>query len=220
LQINPEYLRRHYATLSDEALLAIDRDELVAVAQKCYDEEVARRGPLPRKDAEHWTSHHTRVRPLDRLEDQTGSEGDSEISGIDGPEWLEGAACACAFSIQPSNDAAADAGAAREVLEAAGIPCHLAAHELAPIAAQREYRVMVPGKFSLLATSILDREIFNAEIEAEWKTHFAELSSDELRAVEPEVLFGGLLDRIGRVTQAYREEIARRNLESRSASDS
>lgn len=36
--------RRHFDLLSDEALLATSRDELVAVAQQCYDEELAKRG--------------------------------------------------------------------------------------------------------------------------------------------------------------------------------
>jgi hypothetical protein len=199
LQINPEYLRRHYATLSDEALLAIDRDELVAAAQKCYDQELTRRGPLPWKDAERWSSH-TKVRPTDRPEDR------------EAPVWLEEAACAGTFAIQPLNDAESDAADAREVLEAAGIPCHLAAYDLAPTASQREYRLMVPGKLNVLATSVLDKAIFNAEMEAEWKMHFEKLSDDELRAVEPEILLSGLLDRIERVRKAYAGEFARRKL--------
>jgi phosphatidylserine/phosphatidylglycerophosphate/cardiolipin synthase-like enzyme len=40
---DPEYLRRHYASLSDEALLAIDRTELVETAQQSYDDELERR---------------------------------------------------------------------------------------------------------------------------------------------------------------------------------
>src|ERR1022692_3718082 len=44
MQIDPEELRRHYASLSDEGLWKIDRDELVDVAQQCYDEELAQRG--------------------------------------------------------------------------------------------------------------------------------------------------------------------------------
>ena len=40
---DPEYLRRHYASLSDEALLEMDRSELVETAQKCYDDELQRR---------------------------------------------------------------------------------------------------------------------------------------------------------------------------------
>jgi hypothetical protein len=215
LQADPDYLRRHYASLSDEALRAIDRTDLVALAQRCYDEELARRGQTPQKVAERPAPQHTVVRRLDQLDDGEEPEGDTEISGVDRPEWLDEAACACAFPIRPGSDSG-DAGAARQMLEAAGIPCHLVVHEIAPIAAQREYRLMVPGKFSMVAESILDQEIFNADMEAEWKTHFEELSDDELSAVDPEVLFGGLLDRIERVRKAYDEELTRRNLEARS----
>jgi hypothetical protein len=46
MPVDLEYLRRHYASLSDEALLALDRSELVETAQKCYDGEVVRRKPI------------------------------------------------------------------------------------------------------------------------------------------------------------------------------
>lgn len=41
--IDPEYLRKHYAELSDEALMALDRRELEELARVIYDEEVERR---------------------------------------------------------------------------------------------------------------------------------------------------------------------------------
>ena len=40
---DPEYLRHHYASLSDEARLDIDRAELIESAQKSYDDELERR---------------------------------------------------------------------------------------------------------------------------------------------------------------------------------
>jgi len=43
-RIDPEYLSNHYAGLSDEALMAVDRSELVVLAQAVYDGEVQRRG--------------------------------------------------------------------------------------------------------------------------------------------------------------------------------
>ena len=43
-RIDPEYLRKHYAGLSGEALLAVDRGELVDLARAVYDDEVQRRG--------------------------------------------------------------------------------------------------------------------------------------------------------------------------------
>ena len=39
-----EDFRRLYSSLNDEALLAIDRDELVPTAQQVYDAELSTRG--------------------------------------------------------------------------------------------------------------------------------------------------------------------------------
>jgi Putative prokaryotic signal transducing protein len=44
MKADPEDFRRLYSSLNDDALLAIDRDELVPVAQECLDAEVAARG--------------------------------------------------------------------------------------------------------------------------------------------------------------------------------
>jgi len=43
VQIDPEDFKRHYALLTDDALLEIDRDELVDMARTCYDAELAER---------------------------------------------------------------------------------------------------------------------------------------------------------------------------------
>jgi hypothetical protein len=58
----------------------------------------------------------------------------------------------------------------------------------------------------------LERDIFNADFEAEWKTHLETLSDEELRAMTPQSAFCGLFDRVERVTKAYDEEIASRRL--------
>jgi len=44
VDVTAEDFRRHYESLSDEALLEIDTSELVELAQTCHAEEVARRG--------------------------------------------------------------------------------------------------------------------------------------------------------------------------------
>jgi Putative prokaryotic signal transducing protein len=44
LRVDLDDFRRRYAELSDEALLELDRDELVDLARDCYDAELARRG--------------------------------------------------------------------------------------------------------------------------------------------------------------------------------
>ncbi len=43
MNIDPQELERHYASLSDEALLELNREDLVEVAQGCLDRELARR---------------------------------------------------------------------------------------------------------------------------------------------------------------------------------
>jgi hypothetical protein len=73
-----------------------------------------------------------------------------------------------------------------------------------------EYRALVPASLNLKAISVLDKEIFNADLEADWRAHFAALSDEELRALNPEIICAGLLDRVERLTRAYTDEIARR----------
>jgi PhnB protein len=43
MKVTAEDFRHQYADLSDEALLDVDRQELVELARRCYDEELARR---------------------------------------------------------------------------------------------------------------------------------------------------------------------------------
>lgn len=70
--------------------------------------------------------------------------------------------------------------------------------------------VMVPGALLIHATSVLDRDVFNAKQAAEWRTLFADLTDEELSALDPEIFCAGLLDRAARLKRAYREEVARR----------
>jgi len=44
MNIEPEELRHYYASLSDDALMAIDTADLVEIAKRCYDDEVSGRG--------------------------------------------------------------------------------------------------------------------------------------------------------------------------------
>ena len=53
MNVTLDDFRKHFGLLSDAALLETNRDELVEAAQKCYDDEVARRGlhePAPEPD--------------------------------------------------------------------------------------------------------------------------------------------------------------------------
>jgi hypothetical protein len=69
----------------------------------------------------------------------------------------------------------------------------------------------------MLATSVLDRDVFNEEFESLWKTHLEMLTDQELSEADPREVFCGLFDRIERVIGAYRDELARRGLKPRSA---
>ncbi len=75
-----------------------------------------------------------------------------------------------------------------------------------------QWRVVVPGQLNPYAANVLDRDIYNAEFEAEWKTHLEALSNQELRAMNPQVVFCGLVDRLERAKKAYAEELARRRM--------
>jgi hypothetical protein len=69
---------------------------------------------------------------------------------------------------------------------------------------------MVPGTLSLKAISILDRDLFNEEMEESWRAHFDELSDKELRVLHPDDLCAGRLDRAARLKRVYEEALAKR----------
>ena len=222
MELDPEYLRQHYDSLSDEALLAVDRNELVEMAQTILDEEVGRRGLAPRGATRR--THAPRNIPTQMDPSDREAEDDGEPRRADDkPGWLEDAAEAYSFNDLPGRVSAADAEDARDALEAAGIPCYLDLAEISPEQSTapeptHRWRIMVPGKLNLRATSVLEREIFNLEFEAEWKSHLETLSDEDLRAMNPQVAFCGLFDRVERVNRVYDEEFARRGLREESAS--
>ena len=201
---DPQYLRDHYASLSDAALRAINRSELVETAQKCYDDEVRSRKLASRG------GQSTELADSNVEVDEELQVNDEE------PDWLKDASEVLSRADLPGTAPAADLEEARDALETAGIPCHL---ELVEIPKEESsprqthlWRLMVPGNLNLRAMSVLDRDIFNQQFEEEWKTHLEMLSDEELREMKPEVAFCGLFDRVERVTRAYDEEIARRGL--------
>jgi len=192
LQTDLEYLRQHYASLSDEALGAMDRAQLVDAARQCYDLEVAQRKATMRQNTE-W-------KPSALPQEEPG--------------WREDAACVGSFVESSGNDAGPAAEEAGSVLRAAGIPCFIAKQETPPEPAspqKLEYRVMVPGALNLRALSVLDKEIYNPQLEADWRAHFGELSNEELRGLNPDVICAGMQDRMERLKKAWEEEMARRS---------
>jgi hypothetical protein len=191
MPVDVKYLREHYASLSDEALSAIDRTELVNEAQQCYDQEFA------------W-----------RKQSRAAPERPEQVD-LEQPDWLDEAAEVYSRSGHSGSVPANDVLDAEQALEAAGIPCQLELIEeeisTAPAPTHR-WRVMVPGELNVHATSVLEREIFNPEFEAGWKMHLETLSDEELRAMTPQETLCGLFDRVERATTAYEAEIARRGL--------
>ncbi len=203
MKLDSEYLRRHYAELSDEALEEIDRSELVEAARGWYDEEVARRRLAAKSAAA------VELLDLPELEEE---EHDFDPGDGTAPPWLKGAACVCAYVGGHASD---DFAEARDALEAAGVPCFVAVTKLSPEETRHgrdcEYRVLVPGGRNLEALSVLDVQVFNPQVEADWKTHLQELSETELHAISPETICAGFLDRAERLKRAYEDEVARRS---------
>jgi hypothetical protein len=212
MKLDPEYLRQHYSSLSDEALLEVDRAELVEMAQTIFDLEVSRRKLVPAQDI-----RDAQTDPLDEPDDDAAEfDGETYAAGEE-PGWLEEAAEVHSWAVHSATANSADALDARNALEAAGVPCYLHLAEMPPETSLLPYgthrwRLMTPGKLYLRATSILEREIANPEFEAGWKSQLEALSDEELRAMKPQVVFCGLFDRIARVNRVYDEEIARRKL--------
>jgi len=205
MPIDPEYLREQYASFSDEALLQIDRADLIQDAQRIYDEEVARRQLVAGQTGGDASSPEQ-------------AEVDTEFAlDEDDPAWLAEAAEVFSAMVLPGTVPAPEAVTARDALLAAGIPCHLELRELPEDKSSSppptsQWRVLVPGQLNLYAANILDRDIYNEQFEAEWKTLLEAFSNKELRAMNPQVVFCGLVDRLERAKKAYAEELARRKL--------
>jgi hypothetical protein len=204
MQPDPEYLRQHYALLSDEALLEMDRADLVEVAQHLYDHEIARRGLASAGND---------------LQAESVSDSHDDLSyeptpDTERPDWLDDATVAISYNVYPGASGPPPAADACDALRGAGIPCFLdlveMAEESASVEPAGQWRVMVPDKFSFQASGVLDKEIFNAELEENWKAHLEGLSDEDLAETSPRDAFCGLFDRIERVTRAYNEELARR----------
>ena len=195
MQPDPKDLRRHYASLSDEALLALNRDDLTAVAQGCYDEEIASR------------------RLIESGDDASGDEASAANAAGAAVEsdWLESAAVACSFGPQDT----ADLDQACGILEAADVPYQINPRDQEDSQGQpyQMQEVMVPSPWLLLALSILDKEMFNERQEADWRGHLEELSDEDFATIHIEDLTAGMLDRVERLKRIYSDELERRGLE-------
>jgi hypothetical protein len=219
MKADPEIVREHYNSLSDEELLAENRADLVEIAQQYHDAEVSRRGLNAARKVRTADIPAAAPAQLDIPEEEEA--GTEVLSPGQKPEWLADAAEA--YSVYVSHGSFEDprVADASRALEAAGIPCYMELIELTPNekeppSATHRWRLMVPGNLTFRATSIVDRDVLNADFEVGWKAHLEMLSNNELVAMHPKTVFCNLFDRIERATRVYEEEMARRGLKLKS----
>ena len=149
MQIDPEDFKRHYDLLSDDALLEIDRDELVDAARPYYDAELAER-KLALPDVEE-------------IAPSTDQSDDAPGQTEDGPQLV-----ATFLSLDEANFA-------RGLLQSADITCSLENEHGAQWAGSGALRLMVPALAYDRACEILQSEISEedliAQAEAEASDH-------------------------------------------------
>ena len=150
MQIDPEDFKRHYALLSDDALLEIDREELVDAARPYYDAELAdRKLSLPETEESAPT-------------DQGGDPALGQAE--DGPQLV-----GTFLSLE-------DANLARGLLQSADIPCVLENEYMAQRSGNGALRLMVPASAYDRACEILESEISEEDLIAQAE---AEASQDD-----------------------------------------
>ena len=217
MRINPEDLRLHYESLSDDGLLDIDPSDLTSLARGIYEQEIVRRGlhrPPPQDQGDD--SYH---RPLPVLKPGANWDFASQPSVDTGegppPAWLEDAACPWSASIQPSVDYIGTGAEVQNALREAGIPSRIVVkppESETPSTLHSVYCVMVPGDLSARAWSVVERRVFNPKAVEEWRSQLHVFSDEQLRDLNPEDFWGALLDKAEQMKQAYADEMARRNL--------
>jgi Putative prokaryotic signal transducing protein len=137
LEVSRDDFRRHFELLSDESLLAINREELVEAARSVYDEEVARRGLTG---------------PLEE------AEGESLPGAVP-------VAASQELVLVASYNIPDEASLARGLLQSAEIPFILQ-NDYAALGGI-ELRLLVPKEFQEQAIEILQHEISDEELAAQ-----------------------------------------------------
>jgi hypothetical protein len=133
VDVTLEDFRRHFGMLSDEALLATRRKDLVESAQECYDEELSRRGLSTGVPGEIFEDAEAEAAP----------SGDEPVS-------------IATFMV------AEEASLARGLLRSASIPSHLANEYTGLGGFQLELMVpasFVDQALEVLAAEISDEEL-------------------------------------------------------------
>ncbi|HLW77563.1 MAG TPA: hypothetical protein VKS01_11275 [Bryobacteraceae bacterium] len=212
--VDLEHLRRHYASLSDEALEEIDPGELVEEARALLEEEIAQRNLTVNRDGDGFETEES--------EDPGPQVAMGSMSDGEKPDWVEDGAEVFSQMDRGGQEPAEAVLDARAALEEAGIPCYLDIRETPEQTrvdpASREWRLIVPCDRNLYAISVLDRDVFNDEFEGTWRAHLEVLSDEELQEMTPDQAFCGLFDRVERVKRVYQEEVDRRAQGQRGAS--
>ena len=203
-------LGRYYASITDEELLALNRDDLTETAQVIYDLELARRELNKNPSSEEETG----------VNSESFKQADALISGESpDPNWLQNAACVCSFVASPGNSAEERASRSQTALQAAGIPSCLRvtrdSEDGEPSPNYAVLNIMVPVALALHAASMLDRDFLNEEFETEWRAQLNMLPDEDLLALDPAIFCAGLLDRVSRMRKAYAEEMSKRELKPR-----
>jgi hypothetical protein len=186
MEIDSAELRRHYSQLSDEELLALDCDDLTAAARNYVEQECSRRG--------------------------LARSAEPEPSAMPEPDSLGESRTVRSYVSYAFGMQAGEAERDCEILHAAGIPCRLEGVVLPPIKNYQRTRIElhVPVAMSFMADSVLDKEAYNAEHEAEFRNTLETLSDEEFRALTPDLICSGIQDRLDCLRRVYREEAARR----------
>lgn len=140
MQIDPEDFKRHYALLSDDALLDIDPDELVGAARPYYDTELAERKlSLPEAEA---------GAPL-LADDDARGEADGGLQLV-----------ATFLSVEEANFA-------RGLLQSADIPCSFEDDQAGAWTGVGELHLMVPAAAYDRACEILETQISEEDLIAQ-----------------------------------------------------
>ena len=150
MRVDPEDFKRHYALLSDNALLEIDRDELVDAARAYYDAELLERN-LARPDSEG-----NRAQVPAQTDDQT--ENGLQL-------------VATFLSLEEANFA-------RGLLQSADIPCSFENDHAAAWTGIGELRLMVPASAYDRACEILESEISEEDLIAQAEAEAVDASAD------------------------------------------
>jgi hypothetical protein len=188
-----ETLRRQYEAMTDEALLGIDPDELTDAAWNCLDNELERRN-------------------LKLVVSDVGeSELDLPPDSSNEPDWAEEAFAVYTEIMGRQNQHRV--GEALRILLKAGMPCFskMTRHSEGRML-RTQCELLVPFNRQLQALSLLDKEFFNPQIEADWRGHFGMMSNDELLALDEDALVAGLRDRADRLVRAWEDELLKRGL--------